>query len=357
MQQGGEIMKKIYLITGASGHVGSALCARLREKGERIRALVLRGDDTGFLRRLGVEIVFGDVRSKEELREFFTVPEGYTPVVIHCAAIVDIGGGKNPALEEVNVGGTRNVMEECMRIGAEKVVYVSSVHALSDLPKGRVKREQREYVPDKVDGAYAKSKARAANEVLAMAKKGLPVVIVQPSGIIGPYNGKANHLVQMIKNYLTGKLPASVKGGYDFVDVRDVADGILAAEERGRVGESYLLTGNYHPIPQMISMLRSIAGGRKIGTVPFWLAKIFAPLSEYLAKKRGRKPLFTSYSLRVLRENARFSHDKATSELGYRPRELYKTLQDTAEWLRETGELPPEKKSRRRAAGRVRVKA
>lgn len=350
-------MKKIYLITGASGHVGSALCACLKERGERMRALVLRGEDTGLLRRLGVEIAFGDVRNKDELRAFFSVPEGYTPVVVHCAAIVDIGGGNNPALEEVNVGGTRNVMEESRRVGAEKIVYVSSVHALSDLPKGRVKREQTEYYPDEVDGAYAKSKARAANAVLAMAKEGLPVVIVQPSGIIGPYNGKANHLVQLIKNYLTGKLPAGVKGGYDFVDVRDVAQGILAAEEYGRAGESYLLTGNYHPIPQMLAMLRSIAGGRKIGTVPFWLAKICAPLSEYLAKKRGRKPLFTSYSLRVLRENARFSHDKATSELGYRPRELYETLQDTAEWLRETGELPPEKKVRRRVARRVRVKA
>ena len=306
-------MKKIYLITGASGHVGSALCACLKERGERMRALVLRGEDTGLLRRLGVEIAFGDVRNKDELRAFFSVPEGYTPVVVHCAAIVDIGGGKNSALEEVNVGGTINVMEESRRVGAEKIVYVT--------------------------------------------KEGLPVVIVQPSGIIGPYNGKANHLVQLIKNYLTGKLPAGVKGGYDFVDVRDVADGILAAEEHGRAGESYLLTGNYHPIPQMLAMLRSIAGGRKIGTVPFWLAKICAPLSEYLAKKRGRKPLFTSYSLRVLRENARFSHDKATSELGYRPRELYETLQDTAEWLRETGELPPERKSRRRIARRVRVKA
>lgn len=350
-------MKKIYLITGASGHVGSALCACLKERGERMRALVLRGEDTGLLRRLGVEIAFGDVRNRDELRAFFAVPEGYTPVVVHCAAIVDIGGGKNSALEEVNVGGTINVMEESRRVGAEKIVYVSSVHALSDLPKGRVKREQTEYFPDEVDGAYAKSKARAANAVLAMAKEGLPVVIVQPSGIIGPYNGKANHLVQLIKNYLTGKLPAGVKGGYDFVDVRDVADGILAAEEYGRAGESYLLTGNYHPISQMLAMLRSIAGGRKIGSVPFWLAKICAPLSEYLAKKRGRKPLFTSYSLRVLRENARFSHDKATSELGYRPRELYETLQDTAEWLRETGELPPEKKVRRRVARRVRVKA
>lgn len=350
-------MKKIYLITGASGHVGSALCACLKERGERTRALVLRGEDTGLLRRLGVEIAFGDVRNKDELRAFFSVPEGYTPVVVHCAAIVDIGGGKNSALGEVNVGGTINVMEESRRVGAEKIVYVSSVHALSDLPKGRVKREQTEYFPDEVDGAYAKSKARAANAVLAMAKEGLPVVIVQPSGIIGPYNGKANHLVQLIKNYLTGKLPAGVKGGYDFVDVRDVAQGILAAEEHGRTGESYLLTGNYHPIPQMLAMLRSIAGGRKIGTVPFWLAKMCAPLSEYLAKKRGRKPLFTSYSLRVLRENARFSHDKATSELGYRPRELYETLQDTAEWLRETGELPSEKKVRRRVARRVRVKA
>ena len=336
-------MKKIYLVTGAAGHLGSTVCTKLHERGERIRALVLEGENTAFLECTGAEIFTGNVLDPDSMREFFRIPEGYGAVVVHCAGIVDIGGAENPAVEAVNVEGTRNVMQLCRETGVEKVVYVCSVHALPDLPKGRVKREIETFYPDRVDGAYAKSKARAANLVLGMAHEGLPAVAVFPSGIIGPYCGRGNHLVQLVKNYMNGKLPAVVHGGYDFVDVRDVADGILAAADRGKLGESYILSGGYYEVPEMIRLLREAAGGRKIGTVPTWMAKIAAPLSEYIAKKRRRKPLFTAYSLRVLHENGRYSHDKATAELGYMPRELFETLRDTAKWLIEAGEVRPHK--------------
>ena len=158
---------------------------------------------------------------------------------------------------------------------------------------------------------------------------------------------------------MNGKLPACVHGGYDFVDVRDVAEGILLAAERGKTGESYILSGGYYEIPEMLALLQDVTGGRHVCAVPTWMAKMAAPLSEFIAKKRGRKPLFTAYSLRVLHENGRYSHDKATAELGYRPRELYETLKDTAGWLIESGEVTPrkEKKERRRRALRRRAKA
>ena len=349
----------IYLVTGAAGHLGSTLCAKLHERGERVRALVLEGEDTSFLARTGAEIFVGNVLDPRSMEEFFSVPKDFGAVVLHCAGIVDIGGAQNPAVEAVNVEGTRNVMQMSRAANARKIVYVCSVHALCDLPKGRVKREVEEFCPDKVDGAYAKSKAEAANMVLGMAREGLPAVAVFPSGIIGPYCGRGNHLVQLVKNYLNGKLPACVRGGYDFVDVRDVADGILAAADRGRVGESYILSGGYYEIPEMLALLREAAGGRKISVVPTWMAKMAAPLSEYIAKKRKRKPLFTAYSLRVLHENGRYSHDKATAELGYRPRELYETLKDTAQWLTETGEVKPKKQkcAERRRVLRARAKA
>ena len=349
----------IYLVTGAAGHLGSTLCTLLHERGERIRALVLEGENTAFLACTGAEIFTGNVLDKASMRAFFEIPAGYGAVVLHCAGIVDIGGAENPAVEKVNVEGTRNVMEMCRAANAEKVVYVCSVHAMPDLRKGRVKREIAGFYPDKVDGAYARSKAKAADMVLGMAREGLPAVAVFPSGIIGPYCGKGNHLVQLVKNYMTGKLPACVHGGYDFVDVRDVAEGILLAAERGKTGESYILSGGYYEIPEMLALLQDVTGGRHVCAVPTWMAKMAAPLSEFIAKKRGRKPLFTAYSLRVLHENGRYSHDKATAELGYRPRELYETLKDTAGWLIESGEVTPrkEKKEKRRRALRRRAKA
>ena len=348
---------KLYLITGAAGHLGSTLCAQLHARGARIRALALPGEDVGFLRRMGAEVCFGDVTRPETLGSFFDLPEGTEAEVIHCAGIVDIASSVNPAVEAVNVEGTRNVMRLCLEKRVKKVVYVCSVHALPDLAKGRVKREVAAYVTEPLDGAYARSKARAAALVLDMVKEGLPAVIVLPSGIIGPYCGAGNHLVQMVKDYCRGKLPAVVRGGYDFVDVRDVADGILAAAERGRVGESYLLTGNYHTLREMTDMLHAITGKRRIGCVPMFLARLAAPIAERHAKRTRRKPLFTPYALRVVRENGRFSHDKAARELGYAPRELYETLEDTVEWLRENGEIGSPKQRRRRHTLRLRARS
>lgn len=348
-------MKQLYLITGAAGHLGSALCAGLHARGAAVRALVLPGEDTSFLRRMGAEICFGDVTKPESLKTFFCLPAGTQTILLHCAAVVDIAGKTNPALSAVNVEGTRNVMRLCLAAGVSRIVYVCSVHAMPALPHGRVMRELQSYDPVPLEGGYAKSKATAAQLVLDMAKEqGLPAVIVLPSGIIGPYCGKGNHLVQLVKDYCCGKLPAIVRGGYDFVDVRDVAEGVLVAAERGRVGESYLLTGNYHTLTEMTAMLARITGRRKVGAVPMWMAHLAVPFAKCTARRRHKKPLFTHYALHVVLENGRCSHDKATRELGYSPRDLFDTLEDTVEWLRETGEIPAGK---RRTPGRCRIRA
>lgn len=337
-------MKQLYLITGAAGHLGSALCAELHARGAAMRALVLPGEDTSFLRRMGAEIYVGDVTKPETLTAFFCLPAETQAILLHCAAVVDIAGQANPALPAVNVEGTRNVMQLCLATGVSRVVYVCSVHAMPALPNGRVMHEISSYDPAPLEGSYAKSKATAAQLVLGMVKEqGLPAVIVLPSGIIGPYCGRGNHLVQLIKDYCRGKLPAVVRGGYDFVDVRDVAEGVLAAAERGRVGESYLLTGNYHTLTEMTAMLSRITGRRKIGAVPMWMAHLAVPFAEYAARRRHKKPLFTHYALHVVLENGRFSHDKAARELGYSPRDLFDTLEDTVGWMHETGEIPTEK--------------
>lgn len=349
-------MKKLYLITGAAGHLGSALCTLLHAHGEQMRALVLRGEDTSFLRRMGAQILFGDVTDPPSLAPFFEIPEDTQTVLIHCAGIVDITSLHNPALDAVNADGTQNVMRLCLAHHIGKVVYVCSVHALPDAPRGCVRREIDRYDPAPLDGAYARSKARAAAIVQEMVRtQGLPAVTVLPSGIIGPYCGKGNHLVQLVKDFCRGKLPAVVKGGYDFVDVRDVAQGTLSAAEHGRTGESYLLTGNYHTLKEMTDMLADLTGRRRIGAIPMWMAHLAVPFAEHAARRKHKKPLFTHYALRVVLENAHFSHDKASRELGYSPRSLSDTLEDTVRWLRETGEIPAQKtpspKRRRIRAG------
>lgn len=342
-------MNERYLVTGAAGHLGSAVCSLLKDRGAKVRGLAYYTDDTEFVESLGVEVYRGDVTDKESLKPFFEGAEGW--YLIHTAAVVDINSKENERMREVNIGGTKNVVEMAEEYGVEKTVYVSSVHAIPVLPHGRVMREVKEFDPEKVNGAYAKTKAEAAAYVAEKTENGFNACIVHPSGIIGPYPSKGNHLVQMIKNYVKGLLPVCVKGGYDFVDVRDCALGIVAAMENGRKGECYLLTGGYYSIIEMLKLLKEITNGKKVGVWPKWMAKMVAPAMAKAALRKGMKPIYTSYSLSTLGDNGRFSHDKATYELGFMPRELYETLEDTVNWLYKSGECVKKlKKPRKRYA-------
>lgn len=347
-------MKTLYLITGAAGHVGSAVCLRLKERGEAMRALLLPGENSTLMRQLGVEICFGDVTKPETLDEFFTLPEGTEAIVLHCAGIVEIADKHSPAAYGVNVRGTINVLERAKAAGVKKFVYVSSVHAMPDTKKGTVKTEIERYDSRKVEGAYSKSKAIAARIVLEAAKE-IPAVVVLPSGIIGPYNGGSNHLVRLVKDYANGKFPACVKGGYDFVDVRDVADGIVAAADRGRSGESYILSGGYHTIRETLDLLRPIVNGKRVANIPHFLAMAAAPFAVLHARLTKKKPLFSPYALRVILENGCYSHEKATRELGFAPRDFSETLADTVQWLRDTGAIVTKQPRARRCKRRIKA--
>lgn len=150
----------------------------------------------------------------------------------------------------------------------KRLVYVSSVHAIPEQEKLQVLEEVQNFSPEAVIGGYAKTKAEATQLVLEAVREGLDAVVVQPSGILGPYDSSHNHLVQMIADYLHGKLPACVRGGYDFVDVRDVADGCLAAAEKGKRGECYILSNRHYEVKDVLSMVRSSNGGRKLPYCP-----------------------------------------------------------------------------------------
>ena len=181
---------------------------------------------------------------------------------------------------------------------------------------------------------YAKTKAAASQIVLNAVKQGLNASIVHPSGIIGPGDYGRTHLTQLVISYLNGTLTACVNGGYDFVDVRDVADGIISCVENGRAGECYILSNQFYTIQEVLDDLHEITGKRRLKSVlPLWFAKLTAPLAEVWYKMLRQPPLYTSYSLYTLESNGNFSHEKATQELGYHPRSMKDTLTDMAYWL------------------------
>lgn len=227
-------MKRVYIITGANGHLGGTLVRALQGLPVEVRGLILPGE--AAVDRGNVRYYRGDVCQPDTLRPLFEdLEEGAAIRVIHTAGIVDISEDVSPKVYDVNVNGTRNVLALCREFGA-RLVYVSSVHAIPEADDNLVQEEIRAFSPDRVIGGYAKTKAEATQAVLDAARDGLDAVVVQPSGILGPFEASGNHMVQMVSDYVHGRLPACVVGGYDFVDVRDVAKGCLQAAEKGRRG-------------------------------------------------------------------------------------------------------------------------
>lgn len=325
-------MKRLYLITGANGHLGNTIIRKLKQKGEWVRGLILPSETA--IDDKTVRYYKGDVRRKATLRPFFQGTEDYETILIHTAGIIDISERVSKRMYDVNVNGTRNMVELCREYGVKKMIYVSSVHAIPEKNQLQVMEEVDHFSPDEVVGGYAKTKAEATQIVLDAAKEGLFAVVVHPSGILGPYDSSRNYLVQLIYDYIHGKLPACVHGGYDFVDVRDVALGCLAAAERGKKGECYILSNRHYEVKDVLHMVKAVQGGRKIPVLPMWMARAAAPLMGEIAKFRKTRPLYTRYSLYTLQSNDKFSHDKATRDLDYHPRDLYQTIADTIAWIR-----------------------
>ncbi len=321
--------------------MGNNIIRLLEKNGENeIRALLLPSDNAKALKNLKCSIYRGDVTNKDSLDIIFDVPSGAELYVIHCAAVVYIKSRYNPTVYRVNVDGTKNIAEKCIEKNA-KLVYVSSVHAIPEKPDNGLITEVDKFYPEKVEGQYAKTKAEAANYILEMTKeKGLDACIVHPSGIIGPNDFGRSHLTQLIVDFANGRLKACVNGGYDFADVRDIADGIIKACEKGSRGECYILSNRYVTVKELMDTVSVAAHIGKIKhTLPLWLAKMTAPLSEAYYALLKQPPLYTKYSLYTLCSNSNFSNAKAKRELGYHTRAIYETIKDTVVWLREQGRI------------------
>lgn len=322
-----------YLVTGATGFLGRAVAEELVRRKAQVHALVLHDDPYTDLPPKEVRTVIGDVCDKSSLSDFFADADSRT-CVIHCAGIVSVASRPGPRLYQVNVGGTWKVLRQCMEHDVGKMVYVSSVHAIPEKPKGCIISEDCEFSPGLVDGDYAKSKAAATELVFDAAERGLNASIVFPSGIIGPGDLQGGSFTSMAKSFLSGKLPFAVRGGYDFVDVRDVARGILACSESGEPGKGYILSGCYVTIRRMLQLVGKAAKLKyRSICLPLGLARLAAPYYERRSL-RERKPLFfTPYSVSVLASNGQFSHAAASERFAYQPRPIEETLGDMTAWL------------------------
>lgn len=333
-------MRNIYLVTGANGHLGFNVCLLLRSENEEVHALILPSDNEERLISLGVKVFKGDVTDISTLEHFFNSGIGKEVCVIHCAGIVSIVNKQLELLYKVNFEGTKNILSMFEKKHFKRMIYVSSVHAIPELEKGKTIEEVNTFDENLVVGEYAKSKALTSKYVLQKAGEGLNIVLVHPSGIIGPGDNGNGHLTMMVEDYLNGRLTSRVKGAYDFVDVRDVARGILSACQNGKSGECYILSGHRVDLNLMFETLRKVSGKKGIiNVLPTWFARASAPLAEIYYKLRGKPPIYSKYSLHTIQSNAYFSSFKAEKELAYTKTEFVDTIKATAKWLDEQGRI------------------
>ena len=324
------------LVTGATGHIGNVLVRSLLKNGYDVTAFVRNKEKLNALDGLSVSFAYGDVRDIESLKMAFKGID----VVFHLAGLIDIGNGNKKQMYEVNVNGTKDVVNACKEMKVKKLIYTSSVHAIPTKPKGEIITETKTFSPDLVKGTYAKTKAEATKYVLEANSKDLEVIITHPSGVIGPYEYITSNLGQLIIDCAHRKMGAYLDGGYNFVDVRDVADGLVSALEKGKAGECYILAGHYVTIKELMKYVQDITG---VPAPKFKIARWFAyatgALSEIYYKIVKQKPLFTSYSVYTTGTNANFSIDKAKKELGYFPRDFKDTMVDTIYWMKENKKI------------------
>ena len=319
------------LITGATGHIGNVLARKLAMRGEKLRALVLPNDDLTPLEGIDIEIVYGDVLDKESLRKAMRGVE----TVYHLAGIISILPGENPLMWKVNVEGTQNVLDAAAQESVSRIVYTSSIHALRRMPHHAVIDEAVPFDAENPYGAYDRSKAEASLRVQKAAREGkVDAVIVCPTGVIGPYDYRVSELGALVASAARREPQLYVDGAYDFVDVRDVAEGMIAASERGETGAHYILSGQKMSVRYLLETVREITGKAFSSfRIPLFLAKAAARFTPMYYRLARVKPRFTPYSLEVLRSNAEISHARASMELGYSPRSLYESLADTIRWF------------------------
>ena len=339
-------MERMYLVTGAAGYLGSNVCRQLLERGEKVRAFVLNGDKSVKYVPKEVEICFGDLCSKDDVDRFLTVPEGVESIVIHCASIISLNPEYNPTVMKVNAGGTQNVIDACLaHKECQKMVYISSTGAIPEQPKGTPITEVDRFEPadpSRVVGCYSQSKAKASQEVLdAVHEKGLNAVIVHPSGIMGPNDMAVSQTTSTLIKIIQGKMPVGLQGSFNLCDVRDLAAGCIAAADKGRIGECYILGNDEVTLKQMCEMLHEETGCPKIKFyLPLWLAGRVAASQEKKARKTGKKPLMTTFNVYNLKRNNTFDSSKAKRELGYSTRPYQETIHDEVVWMKEANLIP-----------------
>jgi dihydroflavonol-4-reductase len=323
------------LVSGASGFLGSAIAAALRIRGHDIRVLARPSSPRTNLNPADT-LCEGDLRDRASLA---TALKG-ARFLFHAAADYRLWARDPEEIHRNNLEGTRLIMEEALSAGVERIVYTSSVATLK-LIEGGSATEDRPLAEGEGIGAYKRSKVAAERLVEAMIQRdGLPAVIVNPSTPIGPRDVRPTPTGRIIVEAASGRMPAFVETGLNLAHVDDVAAGHLAALDRGRIGERYILGGDNVFLADMLADIARLVG-RRPPTIKLPRTMLYpvAYGAELLASLRGVEPFITRDGLRMARHHMFFDDSKARRELGYVSRPYREGLADAIAWFRVHGYL------------------
>jgi dihydroflavonol-4-reductase len=314
------------LVTGATGFVGWHVARTLRERGVEVRAL----SRSGAIAELDVELVGGDLRDASSVEQAAAGCDH----IFHVAADYRLWTANPAEMYASNVEGTRNIMRAGRAVGAQRIVYCSTVGAIG-MRKGIIADEASPVSVDDMKGHYKRSKFLAEQVAIAAAREGVPVVIVNPTTPIGDHDFKPTPTGKVIVDFLAGRIPAFIDTGLNYVDVRDVATGHILAAERGRVGERYILGSENLTLEQMLQRLGKVAGRPAPTTqIPYFIAYTAAWFSTAFAALTRRHPAIPLDGVRYAHIKMWVTHEKARRELGYAPGAVDDALRRAVEWIR-----------------------
>ncbi len=315
-------------VTGATGHIGNVLCRMLVAQGFEVRALY-RSDSTS-IGHLNLTLIQGDVLNYKSLLE---LAEG-CDVVINCAAIISIHGDPTGIVYKTNTKGPRNIVKAAIEKGVKKILHLSSTHAVYEHPLNEAFNESRPY-KKATDYAYDYSKAIGEQIVLEKINEGkIEGCVLRPSSVLGVFDYRPSEIGKALLDFYRQKIPMLPPGGYNFIDVRDIAQSVINAISKGRNKEIYLLSGQYYSMKEFAKIVHEASGKKTPKVVmPFWFVRGLLPFVKVYGKIKGAAPIFTIEAIHALKYgHPKMDNSKAKSELNHNCRPLKETIADFYAW-------------------------
>lgn len=325
------------LVTGATGFLGSAIARELIKDGRKVRVLVRKGTDTENIDGLDVEIAYGDLRDKASLQQALSGCE----VLYHTAAYYSLWDKDKRLSHDINVGGTRNILQAAQDLKLRKTVYTSTVGCIGLLPNKEPSNEETPFNPVTLCNDYKKSKYEAEQVALEFHRNGLPLVIVNPSTPVGPRDIKPTPTGKIIVDFLNRKMPAYLDTGLNLIDVTDCARGHILAEQKGIPGERYILGNRNMSLKEILMTLEKITGLKApVVQMPYWVAFLAGWVCETLSDRlTGTPPAVPLAGVRMAKYFMYFDASKAVRELGLPQNPIENALEEAVRWYKDPSRI------------------